>query len=57
MDRPRNLQTDNWRPSTALRTGRFLAPQRQEVLRPLDGFGDLAEQFLEVLVAVHEVNG
>jgi hypothetical protein len=42
--------------SMVLRAGRFLAPQRQKVLRPLDGRRNLLQQFLQILIALHEVN-
>ncbi len=38
------------------RARRFLPPQRQEVLRPLDRLADFAQQFLQVFIAVHEIN-
>src|SRR5262249_33247036 len=37
-------------------TCRLLPSQRQEILRTLDGFGDLPQQLLQVIVAVHEIN-
>jgi hypothetical protein len=37
-------------------THRFLSAQRQEVLRALDRLGHFAQQFLQVFVAVDEIN-
>jgi hypothetical protein len=42
--------------TTVLSAGCFLSSQGQEVLRPLDRRRDLAKEFLQVFVAVHEVN-
>src|SRR5258708_5745995 len=47
---------DDRGPTAFLRAGRFLAAERQEVLRPFDRCGDFAQQFLQVFVALDEVN-
>src|SRR5205807_1472940 len=39
-----------------LRARRFLAAQRQEVLRALDRLGDFAEEFFQVFVVINEVD-
>ena len=39
-----------------LRAGRFLPAQRQEVLCALDRFGHFSQQFLQIFVAVDEIN-
>ena len=47
------------RPSThdrPSRAGRFLAAQWQEILRALDGFGDFAQKFFQIFVAVDEID-
>src|SRR6267143_615416 len=48
--------TADQRPKTTLRAGRFLAPQRQKILRALDRGGDFFQQLLQVFVAVDEVD-
>jgi len=39
-----------------LHAHRVLPAQRQEVLCALDGLGDFAQQFLQIFVAIDEIN-
>ncbi len=41
---------------TPLRAGGFFPSQGQKVLCALDGFGNLAQQLLQIFVALHEID-
>ena len=44
------------KPLKDLQAHRVLPAQRQEVLCALDGLGDFAQQFLQIFVAIDEIN-
>jgi len=59
-ERKRSTCTDSERagekPLKDLQAHRVLPAQRQEVLCALDGLGDFAQQFLQIFVAIDEIN-
>src|SRR5208282_4672333 len=52
----RGPAANDYRPATALRAGRVLSAQRQEVLCALDRGGDFFQQLLQVFIAVHKID-